>query len=90
MKETADSNASSAKLFTEKAELQSRYDTLIKESKCMPDSMQAQMRSLNEMMENLNQYLKMYNEEAKKEAEDELSKKKLEYAEKMEDMNEEI
>ncbi len=54
LKEAADSNVAQAKLFSEKQELQNQYDNLLKESKVLPDSLNAHMRSLNEMMENLN------------------------------------
>jgi len=42
------------------------------------------MRTLTELTESLNQYLKLYCEESKKEVENELSKVKLDYAEKIE------
>ena len=48
------------------------------------------MRSLNELNEDLNEYLKLYCEESKKEVESELAKAKLEYAEKMELLNQKI
>jgi len=46
------------------------------------------MRSLTEMNESLNQYLKLFCEESKKEVENELSRVKLDYAEKIEQLNE--
>ena len=48
------------------------------------------MRSLTEMNESLNQYLKLYCEESKKEVENELSRVKLDYAERIEHMNEKM
>lgn len=48
------------------------------------------MRQLTELNESLNQYLKLYCEESKKEVENELSKVKLDYAEKIEQLNEKI
>jgi phage antirepressor YoqD-like protein len=48
------------------------------------------MRSLTEMNESLNQYLKLYCEESKKEVENELSRVKLDYAERIENLNEQI
>ena len=45
------------------------------------------MRSLTELNESLNDYLKQYCEESKKEVENELSKVKLDYAEKIEVLN---
>lgn len=48
------------------------------------------MRSLNELNESLNQYLKLYCEESKKEVEAELSRVKLDYAEKIDELNEKI
>ena len=45
------------------------------------------MRSLTELNDSLNEYLKQFCEESKKEVENELSKVKLDYAEKMEALN---
>ena len=45
------------------------------------------MRSLNELNEGLNEYLKLYCEESKKEVESELSKVKLDYSERIEELN---
>lgn len=45
------------------------------------------MRSLNELNEDLNEYLKLYCEESKKEVEEDLSKAKLEYTERIEQLN---
>ena len=58
-----------------------------KELKQTPESLCAQMRSLNELNEDLNEYLKLYCEESKKEVESEMSKLKLEYAERIEQLN---
>lgn len=52
--------------------------------------MSAQMWTLTEFNESLNQYLKLYCEESKKEVENELSRVKLDYAEKIEKLNEKI
>lgn len=48
------------------------------------------MRTLTELNESLNQYLKLYCEESKKEVENELSRVKLDYAEKIEQLNDKI
>lgn len=48
------------------------------------------MRGLTELNESLNQYLKLYCEESKKDVERELSQVKLDYAEKIEQLNEKI
>jgi len=48
------------------------------------------MRSVTEMMESLNEYLRLYGEESKKEVEMELSRVKLDYAEKIEELNQKI
>ena len=45
---------------------------------------------MTELNESLNQYLKLYCEESKKEVENELSKVKLDYAEKIEQLNEKM
>lgn len=45
------------------------------------------MRSLTELNESLNNYLRLYCEESKKEVEKELSQVKLDYAEKIEELN---
>jgi hypothetical protein len=49
--------------------------------------MNAQMRSLIELNDGLNEYLKLYCEESKKEVEMQLSRVKLDYAEKIEEVN---
>lgn len=48
------------------------------------------MRGLTELNESLNQYLKLYCEESKKEVEKELSQVKLDYAEKIDKLNEQM
>lgn len=48
------------------------------------------MRTLTELNESLNQYLRLYCEESKKEVENELSRVKLDYAEKLEQLNEKL
>lgn len=48
------------------------------------------MRSLTELNESLNQYLRLYCEEQKKEVENELSRVKLDYAEKIEQLSEKL
>jgi hypothetical protein len=48
------------------------------------------MRSLTELNESLNGYLRLYCEESKKEVENELSRVKLDYVEKIEQLNEQI
>jgi len=48
------------------------------------------MRSLTELNESLNQYLRLYCEESKKEVENELSRVKLDYAEKIEQLSEKL
>ena len=45
------------------------------------------MRSLIELNEGLNEYLKQYCEESKKEVEQELSRVRLDYGEKLEELN---
>lgn len=48
------------------------------------------MRTLTELNESLNQYLRLYCEESKKQVENELSRVKLDYAEKLEQLNEKL
>lgn len=48
------------------------------------------MRSLIELNDGLNEYLKLYCEESKKEVEMELSRVKLDSAEKVEELNSKI
>ena len=48
------------------------------------------MRSLSELNEGLNDYLKQFCEESKKSVESELAKTKLEYAEKIETLHQQI
>jgi len=52
--------------------------------------MNAQMRSLIELNEGLNEYLKLYCEESKKEVEAELSRVKLDYSVKFDELNAKI
>ena len=65
-------------------------DQLKAEIKQTPDSLSAQMRTLTEVNESLNQYLRNYCEESKQEVENQLSRVKLDYAEKIEQLNEKI
>ncbi len=48
------------------------------------------MRTMAELNESLTQYLRLYCEESKKEVENELSRVKLDYAEKLEHLNEKL
>lgn len=62
-----------------------------KELGATPDSHHAQIRSATEMLESLNEYLRLYGgEETRKDMETELSKTKLEYAEKLEIVNQKL
>jgi hypothetical protein len=70
--------------------LQKQVESLKAELKQTPDSLQAQMRTMAELNESLTQYLRLYCEESKKEVENELSRVKLDYAEKLEHLNEKL
>jgi hypothetical protein len=90
LKESVESNSKAAKIHAEKEVISNKLKDLQSEVTVSPDSLSAQLRNQSELVESLNQYVKLYGEENKRQIEQEMSKTKLEYAEKIETLNEQV